>query len=164
MNITLMYNRSDPSYWLKELSELTTVSGEIKESSSVINPTVIIRADIVDNALADNFNYIYIPKWNRYYFVKDMMFTTGNRCEVICEVDDLESNRTELLDCYGYVQRGSRPADWDNYTPDSLIPTKTNVVNRNISFDSSPFNVVSASDPLGSFTFNYLLTVVGGED
>ena len=93
-----------------------------------------------------------------------MIFTTGNRCEVVCEVDDLESNRVELMDCYGYVQRGGRPADWDRYTPDALMPTKTNVINKNIPFNSTPFNVVSATSPLGSLTFNYLLTVIGGED
>lgn len=130
---------------------------QFTDTSSIIDP-VLILSDFPEGA-----NYCYIPKFNRYYFVRDIVVGPAGKYYVTCHVDVLESNALEILGCYGYVNRGGRPVDWETYLPDNLRPIKTTTRAKNIPFSSTPFEIVSAGAPLGKATFNYILTVVGGE-
>lgn len=117
-----------------------TVSCMLKEGCSIINPTLIFeRANI-----GHGYNYVYIPDFNRYYFVREPYYD-GARIIYDCVVDPLASYKTEIGNSEQYVLRSA--SDKDGYIPDGMYPitSKVETVNYN----------------LGSFSWNYNTYVLG---
>lgn len=135
---------------------------EVKKPCSILTPTLLISKAQYDSMLTKKCNYCKISKFSRFYFMGDAVVTTGGRVEIPCSVDVLESNKIELMDCFGYVTRSGAVTQANKYLRDNNVPIKTKTVVKNIPFSTTPFNVVSASAPLGKLTYNYVLTVIGG--
>lgn len=99
----------------------TAVDGEFKYSVSINNPTV----KIADHSTAFTWNYFYIQKFNRYYFVTDVkiekgfIFITG-----VCDV--LASFKSRILDSSQYVLRSA--SNYDVSIQDTKYPTTTEIV------------------------------------
>lgn len=77
--------------------EGTRVPVTLKESSSVINPVLIIRSQDYPD-----YNYMYIQTFDRYYFIEDIVYDTGVWV-VRGRVDVLASYRSEINDTKSYV-------------------------------------------------------------
>lgn len=75
---------------------------KIKEPSSIINPTILIQADI--SSLA-GCNYMQIPAFKRYYYINNITSATNTTCSIVAHVDVLKSYENQILDCSGYVDR-----------------------------------------------------------
>lgn len=65
-NIRLIFNKSADNVAEKTLTTIDTLTGTLRNETSIINPTIRIEADV--NTLAE-CNYFYIPQFHRYYFV-----------------------------------------------------------------------------------------------
>lgn len=130
INIDLYTNLSEPNIVNKYIKYLTTITGDFRSSASITNPIIEVESDanmnltsdivILDNELvvADDSditistsnkiidcNYIYIREMNRYYYVNDITFMLNKLYIFSCSVDLLMSNKDDLLDLYGYIER-----------------------------------------------------------
>ena len=92
MDITLYYNSSENNKIGKVLSNDETLEGSLKDATNVINPEVMIRADSVSG-----YNYAYIPLFNRYYFVEEVVSYRTGLWIMKLQVDVLESFKTDIL-------------------------------------------------------------------
>lgn len=168
MTVNFYYCGDDPATLSKGLNLIGSYNCQIKENSSLLTPTIILRtSEWKTMNTSSPVNYCQIADTsfgNRYYFIKNPTITTGNRIELDLNVDVLQSNRTELMECEAYVQRSGNISDWNRYLPDPLIPIKTTTRVINLPFDSTPFEVIDSSATGSNMFFNYLLTVVGGEN
>lgn len=91
MEIVIGRIKDDNAVVDKTFEELATLNAVIKQDTSIINPALIFAYDgDVD------FNYVYIPIFGRYYFVKDIDILTGNRYSLTCHVDVLMSFKDDL--------------------------------------------------------------------
>ena len=92
MEIKLYKNLSENNVIGKTLTQIKSVEANLKNDVSVINPTLILNytANILDS------NYCFIPKFNRYYFIDEIVPITGDRCIVKCRVDVLESFKEDI--------------------------------------------------------------------
>lgn len=92
MEIKLYKNLSENNVIGKNLTQIKSVEANLKNDVSVINPTLILNytANILDS------NYCFIPKFNRYYFIDEIIPITGDRCIVKCRVDVLESFKEDI--------------------------------------------------------------------
>ena len=73
MNIVLCENKSEKNKINKSLTSGVNLSGNLRNESNVVNPTIIVNTD---NPTI--YNYAYIPAFNRYYFIADYIsFRTG---------------------------------------------------------------------------------------
>lgn len=63
---------------------------QLKESTSVVNPTFLIQSFV-----AEAFNYAYIPKWNRYYFISDVR-SYESMWEVSMQLDPLATYKSDI--------------------------------------------------------------------
>ena len=86
-------------------SATKTISCVLKETTSIINPTLIIYDTSVLNPY--NLNYCYIATFGRYYFINDWSYIVG-QWECNCEVDTLATYRTEILNSEKYVLRSHK--------------------------------------------------------
>jgi len=168
MTVNFYYCGDDPATLTKGLELIKTYDCKIKENSSLLNPTIILSTSEWKEMNTDNsVNYCQIDDdsfGKRYYFMSNPVITTGNRIELDLKVDVLQSNRTELMKCDAYVQRSGNISHWNRYLPDPLIPIRTTTRVINLPFDSTPFEVIDSSATGSNLFFNYLLTVVGGEN
>lgn len=116
MNLTLYKNSSDNRCINKKIKQVLSLSGNLKNESSIMNPTVIIETNIID------FNYLYIKEFNRYYYVNNITILRNNLIQVDASVDVLMSNKDVIKYLPCLVERVN-----DSEKIDEFIDTATDV-------------------------------------
>lgn len=86
MNLSLFVNNSEKNKLDKSLSNELKFNGKLREESSVVNPSIMIQA-----TNPSSYNYAYIPEFNRYYFITDMVSVRTGIWEISMHVDVLMS-------------------------------------------------------------------------
>lgn len=88
----------------------------LKEATSIINPTIKLQASDLSG-----YNYAYIPSFNRYYFISDIISESNNIWSVSLNIDALASWKSSIGASTQYVLRSSYTYDGDII--DNLYPT-----------------------------------------
>lgn len=127
----LMVNNSEKNKIRKTLLIVAEIGGVLKENSSIINPVIMIDYDL---SALPNVNYLYIPIWNRYYFINDIISIRSALCELHCHVDVLESFKNEILANEAIIYRQENY--WNLYINDDLFHTYQN---KNIEVKEFPY-------------------------
>lgn len=86
MTIILYKTASEPNRLSKVLIGEKSLSGTLRTESSIINPSVILEIDDIVE-----YNYMYIPEFNRYYFITDIVSIRNRIFKVNAHVDVLMS-------------------------------------------------------------------------
>ena len=150
INITLYkFSKKNNSTKIPDNSTTkVTYQCTISESCSITSPVVIIE-NVSTMTYLGSYNYAYIPTFERYYFVSDVVFDANTGFwNFHLSVDVLASVKTSLLATSQYVERaynytGSLISDWDNlnfnpYMIDSSYQSELKPVYNTIKY-SSPF-------------------------
>lgn len=111
-----MTNHSETNKMGKNTTTHVTVNGTLKDNSSIINPTIMLDYDLT---ALPHCNYCYIPIWQRYYFINDIVSVRSALCEIYCHVDVLDSFRTEILANEAILHRQENY--WNLYINDGLF-------------------------------------------
>ena len=108
MNITFyQFSKRTNSTKIVDVSG-TTLTCELKGTTTIFNPTLIIKA--VPAAWNPIWNYCYIPGFSRYYFVDNWTWLNGVwECSLVCDV--LASFKTNIGNMSEYVLRSSYESD-----------------------------------------------------
>lgn len=131
--VGLYQNKSSNIRIDKDLTHLHTYDCILKESTSIINPTIRLKATDV-NVLKGN--YCYIPKFNRFYYINNVTNINADTWELSLHVDVLMSFRDDIITRHvvfnhsesgynlylndGSLQMDSRPKITWNKFPNSL--------------------------------------------
>lgn len=102
MNIELYLNTSDERTVRKTVSLLSTVTGFLKQNTSVIRPSILIDGDLTNNAL---MNYCRIPDFDRWYYINDIISVRNNLYQINCRVDVLMSYAAYLYQQEAIIRR-----------------------------------------------------------
>lgn len=99
--------------------EGTQLTGDLKQDTSIITPRILISP--IQGGLAPSglYNYAYIQKFNRYYFVSDWVWI-GNMWEVNLRLDVLASWKEVIGSSSQYVTRSA--SAYNLNITDSLYP------------------------------------------
>lgn len=143
-NITLQKNYSEPIRMDKNITDITTVSGTLKASTSVIDPVIMIECDLGDVA---DCNYMTIPSFKRSYFVTDIRSVSNNIVEFTCHVDVLSTYKNEIRQNQGIIKRQENL--WNLYLNDGSLKVYQN-----------PY-VITKEFPSGFTSQNFILAVAG---
>ena len=147
MNIVLMVNKSEPEKVTKELTTLATITGSLKEGTSVINPTILIQGTPVTVQQIVTSNYLRIPDFGRYYFIRDISSVRTNLWEISCHVDVLQSYATQIKAQTAIIQRQMQK--WNLYLNDGSFKVYQNPI------------VLTKPFPSGFNTMEFVLAVAG---
>lgn len=84
----------------------STVEVLLKENTSVIRPIFQLRCG--DKGMAQpeqlfEYNYCYVEKFKRYYYIKDIVSETAVVFNIHCEVDVLASFRGDILNTNAFI-------------------------------------------------------------
>ena len=100
MDVILYTNSSDKRNLSKSISEIATVSCNVKYPLDILNPTLILNY----NPYYLNCNYVYIPEYGRYYYAK-IEVESGSRAEIACTVDVLMSYNVQIKNINCVISR-----------------------------------------------------------
>lgn len=144
MNIVLYQNISEYNAVNKSITELTTLTGTLREESSIIDPIITI-SDI--DSYVGSMNYAYIPEFNRYYFITNIESVRNNLWRVSFHVDVLYTYRAQIKSNSAIIERNEN--EYDLKLNDGLFKTQ-----QNPRIAQFPF-------PSGFNTWNFVLAIAG---
>jgi len=124
MNVQFFKTSSPPNKISKNLThkvEITDVRFIENGSLDILNPSILINysADIGDISV---FNYLRIPKFNRYYFIESIS-TEGGLIRIDARCDVLMSHKTDILNSTQYILRSETLRS--PYLVDNEIPIRS---------------------------------------
>lgn len=129
----------------KAFTKRVTLSGVIKEPSSIINPSILIQANLGD---LSGYNYCEIPDFRRCYYITNIKSATNDTVSLDLHVDVLMSFRDQLMSCTGYVDR-------QEHVVSPMITDAERIRQANPAISTVPFNTPTES---GGYTYCLLTT------
>nr|DAL66477.1 MAG TPA: hypothetical protein [Caudoviricetes sp.] len=99
--ISLFKTYSENNRVVKTLTDEKQLSGELRNQTSVLNPS--IRIESADNI--STYNYAYISEFGRYYYITDIVSVRTNCWVVSLRCDVLMSYKDEIKTITGVVVR-----------------------------------------------------------
>lgn len=120
-DITLQRNHSDTNVLSKNIETLSTVSGTLKEKTSILNPVIQIQGDVPVHC-----NYMYISTFDRYYFIDDISCVSDSIFEISGHVDVLTTYADQIRSCRGIIARQQN--NWNLYVDDGTFKTYQNEI------------------------------------
>lgn len=127
MDITLYKMRSEKQKLDKDLTADREYTGYLRDQSSVIDPVFMIE----DTNLS-LYNYAYIPNFNRYYFIDDIIAVRTGLWELHLSVDVLMSFNDDIKDLHVILEDSQSEGASDYISGDqwtSKVKTKTDIIN-----------------------------------
>ena len=100
--------------------------GALRDETNVLYPVLTIRvSDVI------KFNYCYIPKFERYYFIDSITYLSSDKATLKLSVDVLKSYENEILATVATVTQTDKP---DKHSSNREI-----IYNRQPNFDKIEF-------------------------
>lgn len=104
MTVTIMQNSSEPEKVGKTLTTITTLTGNLKAETSIIDPIILISGATSPAALM-TANYMHIPDFMRYYFIRNIRSIRTGLWEITAHVDVLETFKESIKAQSAVIQR-----------------------------------------------------------
>lgn len=124
--ISLFKTSSENNRVVKTLTDEKQLSGELRNQTSVLNPS--IRIESADNI--STYNYAYISEFGRYYYITDIVSVRTNCWVVSLRCDVLMSYKDEIQGL-NVILNNTQETGLSNYlaSPNwvSLVKTKTDI-------------------------------------
>lgn len=124
--ISLFKTASENNRVVKVLTDEKQLSGELRNQTSVLNPS--IRIESADNISA--YNYAYISEFGRYYYITDIVSVRTNCWVISLRCDVLMSYKDEIQGL-NVILNNTQETGLSNYmaSPNwvNLVKTKTDI-------------------------------------
>ena len=124
--ISLFKTASENNRVVKVLTDEKQLSGELRNQTSVLNPT--IRIESADNIAG--YNYCYISEFGRYYYITDIVSVRTNCWVISLRCDVLMSYKDEIQSM-NVILNNTQETGLSNYmaSPNwvNLVKTKTDI-------------------------------------
>ncbi len=109
----------------KSLTGEKALSGTFRDSTDVLNPYVEIGTD------PTGYNYVYIPAFERYYFVVGVRYVRNNLWALSLSVDVLMSYSTQILDLRGNLDGAE---DKDPYSASAVYNSDVRIDSKKLEY------------------------------
>lgn len=143
MNLTLYVNNSEKNKIGKNLTNDFPFSGTLRDATNIINPVILIELNDIGN-----YNYCYIPDFNRYYFITDITVIRTGLFAISLMVDVLESFKTSIKNL-SVILLNTQNVGSSNYLQSQVfrnnVKSRTDILNfPNGLNDSGEFILITA--------------------
>ena len=143
-NITLQVNNSEKERLDKNITDIATISGTLREKTSLIDPVIVIEGDLSNYV---NCNYMTISAFNRSYFINNITSVSNNLFEISAHVDVLTTYKTQIRTNDAIIARQEKK--WNLYLNDGVFKTYQN-----------PY-IVTKAFPSGFTSQHFVFSVAG---
>lgn len=142
--VVLQRNDSEPNRIAKTVSDIMSISGTLKNRTSIIDPVIIIECDLTD---VTECNYMTIDLFNRKYFVNNITSVNSQLVEFSCHVDVLSTFADSIKSNSAIIKKQENL--WNLYLNDGSFKVYQNP------------NVLTRPFPSGFTTQEFVLAVAG---
>lgn len=115
-SIKLQRNKSEVNRIGKDITDISTVSGTLRDGTSILGPVILIAGDISDFT---SCNYMSISAFNRHYFITDIRSIRNGVFEVSGKVDVLETYKSQIRDNKAIIKKQENV--WNLYLNDGTF-------------------------------------------
>lgn len=131
MTITLYHTNDNPKTVDKTLTDASSEQyATLRDAVDILRPVLRIQRTVT----LDQYNYVEIPAFGRYYFIESITVDRTGLSELQCVVDPLMSHKAELMTCPAIFDRSAN-ADTSNVDlSDSLIRLEADRLTEYIDF------------------------------
>lgn len=143
-SIIIQQSTSEPERVDKQLTDLLTLTGTLREQTSIIDPHFRVAASETDLV---GCNYVTVPSFGRSYFVRDIISVRNGILELVCHTDVLSSWKAQLRANSAIIHKQENI--WNLYLNDGSLQAY-----------QKP-KVLTLPFPHGFSTMQYILTVAG---
>lgn len=169
-----LYKINAPHNYVNKFSKdyqlIGILDGYLKQPTSILHPSILIdptgdanrlvaddsNNDIVDDSnnditfISDDVslyyaNYVYIPDFNRYYYINDIIVVTNALIQINTDVDVLMSFKDDILTLDAFIGRNEYNYD------DTLVDDKLNYHNY---YNVVEYDNVGVNDPSVNVVFD----------
>lgn len=148
-DITFSINKSPINKLYKDLQIVTTLSGELRQSTSILTPT--IQIEISPNTTLNTVttaNYCYIEAFNgRKYFIEEWEIINANILQFSARVDVLSTYADIIKQQKAIIKRQENL--WNLYLNDGSFKIFQNPI------------ILTKAFPSGFYTDEYVLSIAG---
>lgn len=117
-SIKAQTNNSEPITVDKELTDITTLTGTLREQTSIIDPVFVVEADITDLI---ECNYLTVDSFGRSYFVNNIESISNGLVALSCHVDVLSSFKDAIRANKGIVRRAESSSAYNLMINDNSL-------------------------------------------
>lgn len=142
--VALQNNASPKNQLNKSVSGVLSVSGTLKDGTSVIDPVILVQAPL---STLVNANYMTITAFGRSYFITDIRSIREGLVEVSGHVDVLSTYASGIRGNSAVIYRQEN--DWNLYLDDGTFQVYNNP------------NVLTRPFPSGFSSLEFVLAVAG---
>ena len=126
--IAKTYNTNDSTNTInKTLNFVADIDVKFKEEVNIYSPSIMLKYDDLIN-----FNYMYIDKFKRYYFIEDVEVFPNKIYKLTLKCDVLMSFKDDILNSYGNITSQTNYNDYYNFDYSSEVRKETNIYNSNV--------------------------------
>lgn len=143
-SIVLQRNASENNKVDKTLTTITTMTGTLKNETSIIDPVIMFEASLSD---LKNCNYCTISNFGRSYFVNNIRSVRNGLVELSCHVDVLSTYKSQIRQQFALVKRQEN--NWNLYLNDGSFKVYQNPM------------VLTKLFPSGFTSLQFVLAVAG---
>ncbi len=114
----------------KVIDFVTNIDVKFKDEVNIYNPIIVLRYDdLID------FNYIYIDKFKRYYFIETVEAFPNKIYHLTLKCDVLMSFKDDILNSYGIITRQTNYNNYYDFDYSSEVRKESNIYNSNVVFE-----------------------------
>lgn len=115
-NVVIQTNSSEKNKLDKTLTDIATLTGTLRNDTSIIDPVFQIAGDVSSFVTA---NYCTVPTFGRSYFITNIRSIRSGLFEISCHVDVLSSFKTQIRTNKAIMHRSER--NWNLYLNDGTL-------------------------------------------
>ena len=156
MQIITYMNNSETIRVDKNLTEVSTLSSvRLLENCSILNPSFVLK---MPNDIF--INYIYVPKFGRYYYITNLTILDNNMIKIDCSVDVLMSYKNEIKNTRQHIVRQEN--EFNMYLSDSRMAVLQKIDRQTLNFKPPEGGWVIDTN-LNVGNARYVLNCIGGD-
>lgn len=137
MLLKLYNTNSETNRINKVLTDETEFDVRLKDKSSVVNPVLLLKSETYIS-----FNYAYIPKFQRYYFVDDISVYPNKMYILTLRCDVLTSFKDDILKSYARIIEQTNSNAYYDSNLKSEVRKEVDTYMSDVSFDLTADSMV----------------------
>lgn len=121
--IVFYRNLSNSNVVSKEIVEIYTLEGTLRDGASLLDPVILVEAN-APGFHANHINYLYVEQFERYYYITNIVSVNHTLWELHCHVDVLMSYAEQIREQEAIVAR--QEGKYNMYLDDGIFMTYQN--------------------------------------
>ena len=147
LDIYFQVNHSESNVLDKDITNLFSVRGTFRASTSIIEPVFIIEGDLAEISQA---NYVTIPLFHRSYYISNITSVKTNLVQINCVCDVLSSFKEGIRANTGIIRRSADSNLYNLLLNDGSLKTY-----------QDPY-ILTKPFPYGFGGYSFILAIAGG--